>query len=102
MDTFEDPIMSTPAPTRRPQGRPRNAPRHAGAFGRALREHRRREGLTLVQVAALIGVQASTICRWEAGAALPSGCVRVAVVAALPSMDAAIQSDSRKSRRARA
>lgn len=89
-------------PARRPLGRPRNAPRHAGNFGRALRAHRDARGLTLAQVAALIGVQPSTICRWEAGTALPSGCVRAAVVAALPEMEGAITRDSRKSRRATA
>lgn len=93
-------MPSAPAP-RRPQGRPRNAPRHAGAFGRAIRAWREKKTMTLTQVAALIGVQASTVCRWEAGSGLPSGCVRTAVVRALPEMERAIERDSRKSKRSK-
>ena len=89
-------MSSVPAP-RRPLGRPRIAEREPGPFGRALRAYRDARDLTLVQVATIIGVQASTICRWEAGRARPSGCVRAAVEREIPTLRAALARDGRKS-----
>jgi transcriptional regulator with XRE-family HTH domain len=47
-------------------------PQHFAADGKELRRARARAGLTQTQIAQIVGVATSTVCRWESSQTIPS------------------------------